>query len=202
MGTKRRVERSDLPSVECSPRTQVLRTRMRWADESTSRQRRRVARTGGGRSWRPDRPRRVAAGWRRTMSLGMARRTASSSGTLRNWRSGSMSPARLRRGRLALRTGLSRVQPPSIACKRCCVESRRAGVRMETHARRPFRACRESRPRRLLPTGRRKRGWCRFGGRVGVGWSRPSLLVPMVLSSRARPPDCWRRRSADWLVRW
>ena len=48
-----------------------------------------------------------------------------------------MSPARLRRGRLALRTGLSRVQPPSIACKRCCVESRRAGVRMETHARRP-----------------------------------------------------------------
>jgi len=32
------------------------------------------------------------------MSLGMARRTASSSGTLRNWRSGSMSPARLRRG--------------------------------------------------------------------------------------------------------
>ena len=39
MGTERRVERSDLPSVECSPRTQVLRTRMRWTDQSTSRQR-------------------------------------------------------------------------------------------------------------------------------------------------------------------
>ena len=39
MGTERLVDRSDLPSVECSPRNQVLRTRMRWADQSTSRQR-------------------------------------------------------------------------------------------------------------------------------------------------------------------
>src|ERR1700728_5009479 len=39
IGTERRVERSDLPSVECSPRTNVLRTRMRCAAQTTSRQR-------------------------------------------------------------------------------------------------------------------------------------------------------------------
>jgi len=91
IGTERRVERSDLPSVECSPRTQVLRTRMRWTDQSTSRQRspsssdwrrpvmaavRMTTRStgprtpGGGGGAGPDRPRRVGAGWRRTMSLG------------------------------------------------------------------------------------------------------------------------------------
>ena len=40
IGTERRVERSDLPSAECSPRTKALRTRMRCAVQSTSRQRR------------------------------------------------------------------------------------------------------------------------------------------------------------------
>ena len=40
IGTDRRVERSDLPSVECSPRTNASRTRMGWIVQSTSRQRR------------------------------------------------------------------------------------------------------------------------------------------------------------------
>ncbi len=108
IGTDRRVERSDLPSVECSPRTNASRTRMGWIVQSTSRQRRpsssdwrrpvvaaaRIStrntgpRTSGGRGGAgPGLPFLPGFGARTTTSSGIARITASSSSTERNGRS-------------------------------------------------------------------------------------------------------------------
>jgi hypothetical protein len=96
IGTDRRVDRSDLPWVECSPRTKVFLTRIRCAAQSTSRQRRprssdwrrpviaavRVmarmtvpSTSGGGGGAGPGLPRRVGAEVRITVSSGIARRT-------------------------------------------------------------------------------------------------------------------------------
>jgi hypothetical protein len=69
--------------------------------------------SGGSGGALPARPRRVGAGAR--TSSGIARSTASSSGTVRNWMSGFASPA-LRAARAP--HGFCVVQPRSIACSK------------------------------------------------------------------------------------